>query len=399
MLLRTDFSTFGASAANRTRAARVAVEPPKKDLSKGFVIKKYCSLQMAKYDVKKERERIVKERRQFKLEFDAAKAHAQTQIECLQKKLADAEKAAAHQIEHLFLDVPGTKPRGRPKQRWLDTMHADLETVGVHPDQAYDGSLWRQKIDRADPVSKREKICALEAELARPGELPSMALMGDDTDWTSKSEGDKIAEQLRKQLNSCERENEELRKANEEQKKLLEKALSGANSQNETFTIGKGGNDKDLLQTIDHLETRLREEEKERNKTSSVLVTYMMRCFLLEKKIQDANLSCSNVSFTAKNKTKQVLLWMKRRKEDSEIFFYVAAAKRVDDHQRSEKYTRNIDKELLIADGSLTLSDGWSLLIYFHTDNMAPGLSVNGRIQYELECMMLAKNRKLYRRC
>ncbi|WKY17190.1 hypothetical protein Q1695_001647 [Nippostrongylus brasiliensis] len=198
------------------------------------ILEEYCSLQMAKYDVKKERERIVKERRQFKLEFDAAKAHAQTQIECLQKKLADAEKAAAHQIEH------------------------------------------------------REKICALEAELARPGELPSMALMGDDTDWTSKSEGDKIAEQLRKQLNSCERENEELRKANEEQKKLLEKALSGANSQNET---------------IDHLETRLREEEKERNKTSSVLVTYMMRCFLLEKKIQDANLSCSNVSFTAKNKT------------------------------------------------------------------------------------------------
>ncbi|VDL69396.1 unnamed protein product [Nippostrongylus brasiliensis] len=190
---------------------------------------------MAKYDVKKERERIVKERRQFKLEFDAAEAHAQTQIECLQKKLAEAEKAAAHQIEHLTM---------------------------------------------CNRTYRR------------------------------------IAEQLRKQLNNCERENEELRKANEEQKKLLEKALSGANSQNETFTIGKGGNDKDLLQTIDHLETRLREEEKERNKTSSVLVAYMMQCFLLEKKIQDANLSCSNVPFTAKNKTENLKPMLLMKKTD-----------------------------------------------------------------------------------
>ncbi|VDL81764.1 unnamed protein product [Nippostrongylus brasiliensis] len=57
----------------------------------------------------------------------------------------------------LALDVPGTRPRGRPKQRWLDTIHADLKAVGVHPDHAYDRSLWRQKIGRADPASKRER--------------------------------------------------------------------------------------------------------------------------------------------------------------------------------------------------------------------------------------------------
>ncbi|VDL76809.1 unnamed protein product [Nippostrongylus brasiliensis] len=41
----------------------------------------------------------------------------------------------------LALDVLGTRPRGRPKQRWLDMMHADLKAVGVHPDYAYDRSL------------------------------------------------------------------------------------------------------------------------------------------------------------------------------------------------------------------------------------------------------------------
>ncbi|VDL80830.1 unnamed protein product [Nippostrongylus brasiliensis] len=52
----------------------------------------------------------------------------------------------------LVLDVPGTRPRRRPQQRWLDAIHADLKTVGVHPDQAYDRSLWHQRICRAGPL-------------------------------------------------------------------------------------------------------------------------------------------------------------------------------------------------------------------------------------------------------
>ncbi|VDP26177.1 unnamed protein product [Heligmosomoides polygyrus] len=31
----------------------------------------------------------------------------------------------------LNLEVPGKLPRGRPKQRWLDTLHMDLEMAGV----------------------------------------------------------------------------------------------------------------------------------------------------------------------------------------------------------------------------------------------------------------------------
>ncbi|XGW11069.1 hypothetical protein V3C99_012515, partial [Haemonchus contortus] len=31
----------------------------------------------------------------------------------------------------LNLDVSGRRPRGRPKQRWLDTLHEDLKTVNI----------------------------------------------------------------------------------------------------------------------------------------------------------------------------------------------------------------------------------------------------------------------------
>ncbi|VDO92435.1 unnamed protein product [Heligmosomoides polygyrus] len=33
----------------------------------------------------------------------------------------------------LNLEVTGKRPRRRPKQRWLDTLHLDLKMTGVHP--------------------------------------------------------------------------------------------------------------------------------------------------------------------------------------------------------------------------------------------------------------------------
>nr|CDJ95465.1 RNA-directed DNA polymerase (reverse transcriptase) domain containing protein [Haemonchus contortus] len=50
----------------------------------------------------------------------------------------------------LNLDVSGKRPRGRPKQRWLDTLHEDLKTVNIHPDQAFNREKWRQHIRKAD---------------------------------------------------------------------------------------------------------------------------------------------------------------------------------------------------------------------------------------------------------
>ncbi|VDP07609.1 unnamed protein product [Heligmosomoides polygyrus] len=38
----------------------------------------------------------------------------------------------------LELEVSGKRPRGRPKQRWSDTLHMDMKVTVVHPDQAQD---------------------------------------------------------------------------------------------------------------------------------------------------------------------------------------------------------------------------------------------------------------------
>ncbi|EYB92136.1 hypothetical protein Y032_0197g1559 [Ancylostoma ceylanicum] len=56
----------------------------------------------------------------------------------------------------LDLEVKGKRLKGRPKQRWLDTLHADLEHVDVHPDQAPHRAKWRQKIRKADSATKRD---------------------------------------------------------------------------------------------------------------------------------------------------------------------------------------------------------------------------------------------------
>uniref|UniRef100_A0A914VG97 Uncharacterized protein n=1 Tax=Plectus sambesii TaxID=2011161 RepID=A0A914VG97_9BILA len=51
----------------------------------------------------------------------------------------------------LNFTVPGRRPKGRPKQRWLDTLHGDLRAAGLHLDQARDRNKWRQKSIQADP--------------------------------------------------------------------------------------------------------------------------------------------------------------------------------------------------------------------------------------------------------
>ncbi|PIO59515.1 hypothetical protein TELCIR_19021, partial [Teladorsagia circumcincta] len=53
----------------------------------------------------------------------------------------------------LNFNVPGKRPRGRPKQRWLDTLHEDLKVVSLHPDKAQNREKWRQHIRKADPAT------------------------------------------------------------------------------------------------------------------------------------------------------------------------------------------------------------------------------------------------------
>ncbi|VDP36576.1 unnamed protein product [Heligmosomoides polygyrus] len=46
----------------------------------------------------------------------------------------------------LNFEAIGKRPRGRPKQRWLDTLHTDLKITGVHPDLALDRERWRNTV-------------------------------------------------------------------------------------------------------------------------------------------------------------------------------------------------------------------------------------------------------------
>ncbi|EYC32407.1 hypothetical protein Y032_0003g1555 [Ancylostoma ceylanicum] len=67
-----------------------------------------------------------------------------------------ASEQSVEKIAYEF-EVSGKRPRGRPKQRWTDTLRNDLKIVSLHPDQAHERSKWRLQSRRADPASKRDK--------------------------------------------------------------------------------------------------------------------------------------------------------------------------------------------------------------------------------------------------
>ncbi|VDO19112.1 unnamed protein product [Heligmosomoides polygyrus] len=46
--------------------------------------------------------------------------------------------------------------KGRPKQRWSDTLHMNVKVIGVHPDLVLDRERWRHDIRIADPATKRD---------------------------------------------------------------------------------------------------------------------------------------------------------------------------------------------------------------------------------------------------
>ncbi|EYB90790.1 hypothetical protein Y032_0214g2334 [Ancylostoma ceylanicum] len=55
------------------------------------------------------------------------------------------------------LGVSGKRPKGRPTQRRMVFLHANLKTLGMHPEQAHDRTKWRQIISKADPATKWDK--------------------------------------------------------------------------------------------------------------------------------------------------------------------------------------------------------------------------------------------------
>ncbi|VDO26024.1 unnamed protein product [Heligmosomoides polygyrus] len=67
----------------------------------------------------------------------------------------------------LNFEVIGKGPKGRPKQRWSDTLHMDLKVAGVHPDLALDRETWRHDTRIADPATKRADAEEEEEDTSR----------------------------------------------------------------------------------------------------------------------------------------------------------------------------------------------------------------------------------------
>ncbi|KIH59383.1 hypothetical protein ANCDUO_10388 [Ancylostoma duodenale] len=44
------------------------------------------------------------------------------------------------------LDVAGKRPKARPKQLWMNTLHADLKAASIQLDQVHDRTKWLQGI-------------------------------------------------------------------------------------------------------------------------------------------------------------------------------------------------------------------------------------------------------------
>ena len=52
--------------------------------------------------------------------------------------------------------VPGTRPRGRPRGRWMDCVRRDIrrdmQALWITPEDAQDRTFWKSRIRAADPT-------------------------------------------------------------------------------------------------------------------------------------------------------------------------------------------------------------------------------------------------------
>ena len=46
--------------------------------------------------------------------------------------------------------VMGTRPRGRPKMRWLDRLKSDMRIYGINPEMATDRERWAVMVKNVD---------------------------------------------------------------------------------------------------------------------------------------------------------------------------------------------------------------------------------------------------------
>ena len=51
-----------------------------------------------------------------------------------------------------MLEVEGTRGRGRPKRKWMESVKEDLREKGLVGDEFEDREEWRSLVRNADPV-------------------------------------------------------------------------------------------------------------------------------------------------------------------------------------------------------------------------------------------------------
>ena len=59
--------------------------------------------------------------------------------------------------EVMNLEVPGVRPRGRPKKQWKDNVKEDLREMNLTEADAMDRSCWRAAITTSNPVTWRRR--------------------------------------------------------------------------------------------------------------------------------------------------------------------------------------------------------------------------------------------------
>ena len=48
--------------------------------------------------------------------------------------------------------VPGKRPMGRQRGRWVDCVRRDMQTLRITPEDAQDTTFWKSRIRAADPT-------------------------------------------------------------------------------------------------------------------------------------------------------------------------------------------------------------------------------------------------------
>ena len=48
--------------------------------------------------------------------------------------------------------VPGKRPRGRPRGRWMDCVRRDMQALRITPEDAQDRTFWKSRIRAANPT-------------------------------------------------------------------------------------------------------------------------------------------------------------------------------------------------------------------------------------------------------